>query len=192
MLLSSLAWKIRCAFTSGRSGAPSEFREVEEELISLQTSITSLADTLDKDDSILSRADQDTQEGLQKILSSCCEVGTQSLMSARTAVANASLRPCKTWSHLSISIKRSAGQKEHTASLLLAFGRQASSAITKSCYGRPKAGTSRLFGVCCNCTWDQPTSWCKQSKGMQRLGIRAWFSKLVWTDELTSAQPVIG
>ena len=107
MLLSSLAWKIGCAFTSGRSGAPSEFREVEDELISLQTSLTSLADTLDKDDSILSRADRETQEGLGKILSSCCEVSTQSFSAARTIAANASLRPCRTWSHLSISIKRS-------------------------------------------------------------------------------------
>ena len=76
MLLSSLAWKIGCAFTSGRSGAPSEFREVEDELISLQTSLTSLADILDKDDSILSRADRETQEGLGTILSSCGEVST--------------------------------------------------------------------------------------------------------------------
>ena len=74
MLLSSLAWKIGTAFTSGRAGAPAEFREVENELDGLKKSITMLADTLDTDDSILARADDRTKEGLIKILDCCQEV----------------------------------------------------------------------------------------------------------------------
>ena len=74
MLLSSLAWKIGCAFTSGRAGAPAEFREVENELKGLQASLGVLADTLEEDDSILSRADEHTRDGLDRILSGCREV----------------------------------------------------------------------------------------------------------------------
>ena len=74
VMLSSLAWKIGCAFTSGRAGAPSEFREVENELQSLQTSLGTLADTLEEDDGLLSRADSRTQEGLKTMFSSCSEV----------------------------------------------------------------------------------------------------------------------
>ena len=83
MLLGSLAWKIGCAFTSGRSGAPSEFREVENELRSLQESLSSLADTLGDDGSILSRADDRTQEGLKRIISSCWEVSIHPITIAR-------------------------------------------------------------------------------------------------------------
>ncbi len=74
LLLSSLAWKIGTAFTSGRAGAPAELQEVENELDGLTKSITMLADTLDTDDSILERADDKTKEGLAKILDSCQEV----------------------------------------------------------------------------------------------------------------------
>ena len=83
MLLGSLAWKIGCAFTSGRSGAPSEFREVENELQSLQDSLSTLEDTLGDDGSILSRADDRTQEGLRRIISSCREVGVHPIATAR-------------------------------------------------------------------------------------------------------------
>lgn len=71
MMLSGLAWKIGCAFTSGRAGAPAEFQEVENELIGLKTAITLLAETLDSDDSIITKADVRTQEGLTKILECC-------------------------------------------------------------------------------------------------------------------------
>lgn len=71
MMLSQLAWKIGCAFTSGRAGAPAEFKEVENELTSLTRSLTLLAETLDKDDSIMARADEKTTEGLGKILECC-------------------------------------------------------------------------------------------------------------------------
>lgn len=101
MLLSSLAWKIGRAFTSGRSGAPAEFQEVENELDSLKKSITMLADTLDTDDSLLDRADDKTKEGLTKILDCCQEVG-ESLWTMTTRsnivgrVADATRRPWKT------------------------------------------------------------------------------------------------
>lgn len=83
MLLSSLAWKIGCAFTSGQAGAPSEFREVENELRGLQVALRNLADTLGEDGSILSRADDRTKEGLKTILSSCWEVRVHPIASAR-------------------------------------------------------------------------------------------------------------
>ena len=83
MLLGSLAWKIGCAFTSGRSGAPSEFREVENELQSLQDSLSTLADTLGDDGSILSRADDRTQEGLKRIISSCWQVSVHRIATRR-------------------------------------------------------------------------------------------------------------
>ena len=74
MLLSQLAWKIGCAFTSGRSSAPTEFQEVENELTSLTKAITLLTEVLDRDDSILARADERTKDGLDKILECCRQV----------------------------------------------------------------------------------------------------------------------
>ena len=70
-MLSQLAWKIGCAFTAGRAGAPAQFQEVENELKSLTTSITLLAESLDEDGSLLERADGRTREGLDRILSCC-------------------------------------------------------------------------------------------------------------------------
>lgn len=70
-MLSQLAWKIGSAFTSGRKGAPAEFQEVENELNSLTTSLTLLAEVLDEDDSIIARADQNTRDGVDKIIESC-------------------------------------------------------------------------------------------------------------------------
>ena len=70
-MLSQLAWRIGRAFTSGRVGAPAEFQEVENELQSLTKSLTLLAEALDEDDSIISRADEKTKEGLDKILDCC-------------------------------------------------------------------------------------------------------------------------
>ena len=74
MMLSQLAWKIGCAFTSGRPGAPTEFQEVENELTGLTKSITLLSEALDRDDSILLRADEKTKDGLDKILECCRQV----------------------------------------------------------------------------------------------------------------------
>jgi hypothetical protein len=74
MALSQLAWKLGCAFTSGRSGAPAEFRGVESELTSLTKAITLLSETLDRDDSILARADEKTKDGLDEILECCRQV----------------------------------------------------------------------------------------------------------------------
>ena len=74
LMLSSLAWKIGRAFTSGRAGAPAESREVEDELRSLKASLKILADILKADDSLLSQADRRTIDGLRTTLSSCHEV----------------------------------------------------------------------------------------------------------------------
>ncbi|MCJ1486599.1 hypothetical protein MMC06_006777 [Schaereria dolodes] len=71
MMLSQLAWKIGFAITFGRAGAPAEFKEVENELKSLTTSITLLAETLNKDDSLITRLDKRTKVGLDKILGFC-------------------------------------------------------------------------------------------------------------------------
>jgi hypothetical protein len=71
LMLSQLAWRIGCAFTSGRQGAPAEFQEVENELNSLTSALTLLAETLDEDGSIISRSDEKTREGVEKILESC-------------------------------------------------------------------------------------------------------------------------
>lgn len=71
LMLSQLAWRIGRAFTSGRAGAPTEFQEVESELRSLTKSLTLLAEALDHDDSVISRADEKTKEGLEKILECC-------------------------------------------------------------------------------------------------------------------------
>ena len=70
-MLSQLAWKIGCAFTAGRAGAPAQFQEVENELKSLTTAITLLAGSLDEDGSLLARSDERTREGLDKILGCC-------------------------------------------------------------------------------------------------------------------------
>ncbi|KAI9729948.1 MAG: hypothetical protein M1834_006145 [Cirrosporium novae-zelandiae] len=71
LMLSTIAWKIGCAFTSGRTGAPTEFQEIENELNSLTKALTSLAEALDGDDSLLAQADSRTREGYDKIVGSC-------------------------------------------------------------------------------------------------------------------------
>lgn len=84
MMLSQLAWKIGCAFTSGRHGAPAEFQEVENELTGLTKSITLLTEALDRDDSLLARADEKTKDGLDKILECCRQVSTQGSKAMQT------------------------------------------------------------------------------------------------------------
>ncbi len=69
--LANMAWTIGRAFTSGRAGAPREFQEVENELKGLTTSLNLLAETLDDDDGILSRADEKTKTGVKDILDCC-------------------------------------------------------------------------------------------------------------------------
>jgi hypothetical protein len=71
LMLSQLAWKIGCAFTSGKNSAPVQFIQVENELHSLTSALTLLAETLDEDGSIMDRSDQKTREGAVKILESC-------------------------------------------------------------------------------------------------------------------------
>jgi hypothetical protein len=73
LMLSQLAWKIGRAFTAGRKGAPSEFLEVEAEVNALAKALKLLAETLfaDAEDSLLEKADQDTQHSVAIILTSC-------------------------------------------------------------------------------------------------------------------------
>jgi hypothetical protein len=75
MMLSQLAWKIGCAFTSGKSSAPAEFQEVKHELNRLTKFTGMLAEVLDNDDSMIVGADDKTKEGLDKILECCRQVG---------------------------------------------------------------------------------------------------------------------
>ena len=78
LMLSQLAWKIGCAFTVGKKGAPSQFAEVEQELKNLATTTTLLANSLQEDDSLLARSDEKTRDGLAKILA-CCSQSLSSL-----------------------------------------------------------------------------------------------------------------
>jgi hypothetical protein len=73
LMLSQLAWKIGRAFTAGRKGAPAEFLEVETAVNSLAKALKLLAEALfaEADDSVLNKADQETQEGVATILTSC-------------------------------------------------------------------------------------------------------------------------
>ena len=72
-MLSQLAWKVGRAFTAGRNGAPAEFLEVETEINGLAKALKLLAETLfvDADDSVLQKADKETQDGVATILTSC-------------------------------------------------------------------------------------------------------------------------
>lgn len=73
LMLSTVAWKLGRAFTAGRGGAPAEFQEVERELNGLAEVLRLLAETLDadEDNSLLSKADCETQDGVATILRSC-------------------------------------------------------------------------------------------------------------------------
>ncbi|MCJ1478702.1 hypothetical protein MMC13_007384 [Lambiella insularis] len=71
LMLSQLAWKIGCAFTAGKAGAPTQFLEVENELKSLTNAITLLAENLDEDDSLLGHSDELIKGSIYKILSCC-------------------------------------------------------------------------------------------------------------------------
>lgn len=71
LMLSQLSWRVGCAFTAGREAAPQEFHEVEQELKSLTTAITLMAESVDMDGGLLARAEVKTREGLVTILSSC-------------------------------------------------------------------------------------------------------------------------
>ncbi|KAF2474289.1 uncharacterized protein BDR25DRAFT_256055 [Lindgomyces ingoldianus] len=73
LMLSQLAWKIGRAFTAGRKGAPTEFLEVETEINGLAKALKLLAETLfaDLDESLLEKADKETQAGVATIVLSC-------------------------------------------------------------------------------------------------------------------------
>lgn len=70
LMLSQQAWKIGRAFTPGRSGALSEFAEVEREANGLSEALKLTAETLHSDGSILSRAEPETRGAVNEILES--------------------------------------------------------------------------------------------------------------------------
>jgi hypothetical protein len=68
-MLSQLAWRVGCAF-NGRADAPEDFGEISREIKSLTTAVTLMAESVDDDGGLLSRADARTREGLDVILGS--------------------------------------------------------------------------------------------------------------------------
>lgn len=70
-MLSQVAWKIGCAFTTARAGAPEEFLEVESELVCLTTALDQLAETLDDDVEILANTNETAQVGICRVLIRC-------------------------------------------------------------------------------------------------------------------------
>lgn len=70
LMLSQTAWKIGRAFTQGRKGAHHEFVEVESEAQGLSEALKLVAETLHSDGSILSQADESTQDAITTILES--------------------------------------------------------------------------------------------------------------------------
>ncbi len=77
-MISQIAWKVARAFTAGRSGAPKEFAEVENELQSLTTSLDQLAEALEEDAGLLAAANDKTKAGVSKVLI-CCRQTLQDL-----------------------------------------------------------------------------------------------------------------
>ncbi|KAF2087016.1 hypothetical protein K490DRAFT_43232 [Saccharata proteae CBS 121410] len=70
LMLSQLAWKIGRSFTSGRSGAPTAFLQVEAEINGLAKALKLFAEALfaDTHDNPLDRAGQDTQNAVGTII----------------------------------------------------------------------------------------------------------------------------
>lgn len=141
MLLSQLAWKIGCAFTSGRQSAPAEFQEVENELTSLTKAITLLTEVLDRDDSILGRADERTKDGLDKILECCRQVSDDSYNIPSILISYRLLRTSMLSSN---SIKKFGNQRVQVVSQFNGCGNRYSFETTKRFGGQLKAGIFRL------------------------------------------------
>jgi hypothetical protein len=72
-MLSQVAWKTGRAFTAGRKDAPTEFQAVETDISGLAQALKQLAEILhaEVDASLISKTDQQTQDGVAIILSSC-------------------------------------------------------------------------------------------------------------------------
>lgn len=70
LMLSQQAWRIGRAFTQGRSGAASEFEEVEREANGISEALKLTAEILYANDSILSRAEFETRGAVYEILES--------------------------------------------------------------------------------------------------------------------------
>jgi hypothetical protein len=73
LILSQTAWRVGRAFTAGRKNAPAEFREVESEINGLAKALKLLAEAIfaDSDHGLLQQADQEIQDGLSAVLTSC-------------------------------------------------------------------------------------------------------------------------
>jgi len=73
LILSQVAWRIGRAFTAGRKNAPAEFHEVEAEVNGMAKALKVLAETMfaESDNGLLKQADQEIQESLATILTSC-------------------------------------------------------------------------------------------------------------------------
>ena len=73
LMLSQVAWKTGRAFTAGRKDAPTELQAVETDISGLAQSLKQLAEILhaEVDASLISKTDQQTQNGVAIILSSC-------------------------------------------------------------------------------------------------------------------------
>lgn len=70
LMLSQTAWKIGRAFTKGTKSAPAEFAEIESEANGLSEALKLVAETLYSDDSLLDKADHNTQSAVATILDS--------------------------------------------------------------------------------------------------------------------------
>ncbi|KAI9783855.1 MAG: hypothetical protein M1816_001156 [Peltula sp. TS41687] len=71
LMLSQVAWKLGCAFTAARAGAPEAFLAVEDELVRLTTALDQLAETLDDDAETLANTNETTQAGISRVLIRC-------------------------------------------------------------------------------------------------------------------------
>lgn len=73
LMLSQTAWKIGRAFTAGRTNAPAEFYEIECEINGLAKALKLLAEAMfaEAEDGLLKQADQEVQESLTTVLTSC-------------------------------------------------------------------------------------------------------------------------
>ncbi|KAJ4991702.1 hypothetical protein SVAN01_02817 [Stagonosporopsis vannaccii] len=73
LMLSQVAWRTGRAFIAGRKDAPPDFQVVETDISSVAQALKQLAETLhaDANPTLISRSDQETQDGVAIILSSC-------------------------------------------------------------------------------------------------------------------------
>jgi len=73
LMLSQVAWKTGRIFTAGRKDAPSDFHAVETDISGLAQALKLLAEAIHAEEvhGLISKASQETQDGVTIILSSC-------------------------------------------------------------------------------------------------------------------------